>query len=111
VPSYGREGTPVLNERDDFTCGGLGSAVNAPRVALQEPGVRLDPLRAIARSIHVHARVQSCEGVRGSIGKDSGGYARRGCSCGRVCSVTIISQLVVRQWDKASLVALGLLGF
>ena len=69
MPSYGREGTPV-NERDDFTCGGLGSAFTAPRVALQEPGVRLDPLRAIARSIHVHARVQSSEGFRGSIGKE-----------------------------------------
>ena len=75
MPSYGREGTPV-NERDDFTCGGLGSAFTAPRVALQEPGVRLDPLRAIARSIHVRARVQSCEGFRGSIGKDSGGVLR-----------------------------------
>jgi hypothetical protein len=42
----------VVKERLPSTRGMIShvgwSAFNAPRVALQEPGVRLDPLRAIA---------------------------------------------------------------
>ena len=50
-----------------------------------------------------------CEGFRGSIGKDSGGHARRGCSCGRVCNGMILSQLVVRQWKHRRRWYLGVL--
>jgi hypothetical protein len=57
--------------------------------------IRCVPSQNRSMSTRACSRVRDF-GVRS--GRVSGGYARRGCSCGRVCNATIISQLVVRQW-------------